>query len=315
MNRRHFLQLLGAGMAGTAMPLQALGDLDYWLNENDLIRLTLLHTNDTHSRLEPFPESDPKYGGKGGVAGRYALIEQIRRENKGEILLLDSGDIFQGTPYFNVFGGEPELKCMSMMGYDASTIGNHDLDNGIEGLNRMLPFATFPFVNCNYELSNTPLSGKVPKRLILKKNNLKIGITGVGVAFEGLVSPIHCKDAEYLDPVQSINREAEILKEDEKCDLVILLSHLGYEYKSKNISDLSMSGLINNVDIILGGHTHTFLETPTVALSKKGNTLLINQVGWAGLVLGRMDLIFERGKGWKGSRNSKIEISKKTIDN
>ena len=174
-NRREFLKYtIGAGAALYGFSLKASEEK---LFATGIEKLTILYTNDTHSRIEPFPANDPKYAGQGGFVKRAALIEKIRTEEKN-ILLLDAGDIFQGTPYFNYYHGEVEYKLMSMMGYDATTFGNHDFDLGCENILRQMPHANFSFLNCNYDFTDTPLHlhKKISAYKIFKKGNLKIGI-------------------------------------------------------------------------------------------------------------------------------------------
>ncbi|HMN90333.1 MAG TPA: metallophosphatase [Saprospiraceae bacterium] len=292
MNRRHFIQTLGSGMAlaGTgAFPLQALAA------EPEMLQLTILHTNDVHSRIEPFPMDGSRYQGMGGAARRAAMIKRIREEQQ-HVLLLDAGDIFQGTPYFNVYGGELEMKLMTRMGYDAATLGNHDFDAGIEGLEKQLPNASFPLINCNYDFSNTILNGKVKPYQIFKKEQIKIGVLGVGIELEGLVPQALYKETRYLDPIANANKYADILRRDEKCDFVICLSHLGYQYRDSKISDIVLARNSRNIDLIIGGHTHTFLDEPAVETNLEGRQVLINQVGWAGIMLGRLDVYFERNR-------------------
>ncbi len=292
MNRRHFIQTLGSGMAlvGTgAFPLQALAA------EPEILQLTILHTNDVHSRIEPFPMDGSRYQGMGGAARRAAMIKRIREEQQ-HVLLLDAGDIFQGTPYFNVYGGELEMKLMTRMGYDAATLGNHDFDAGIEGLEKQLPNASFPLINCNYDFSNTILNGKVKPYQIFKKEQIKIGVLGVGIELEGLVPQALYKETRYLDPLANANKYADILRRDEKCDFVICLSHLGYQYRDSKVSDIVLARNSRNIDLIIGGHTHTFLDAPTVETNLEGRQVLINQVGWAGIMLGRLDVYFERNR-------------------
>jgi 5'-nucleotidase len=292
MNRRHFIQTFGSGAllagAGT-LPLQALAA------EPDMIRLIVLHTNDVHSRIEPFPMDGSRLQGLGGVARRAALIRQIRQEQE-HVLLLDAGDIFQGTPYFNVYGGELEMKLMTEMGYDAATIGNHDFDAGIEGLEKQLPHARFPLLNCNYDFRNTVLKDKVQPYRIFKKDRLKIGVLGVGIELEGLVPKALYGETQYLNPIASANKTAAMLKNDERCDLVICLSHLGYKYSDDKVSDVVLAKNSRDIDLIIGGHTHTFLDAPLTETNLAGKQVLINQVGWAGVVLGRLDVLFERNR-------------------
>ena len=285
--------LLGAASAASSLPLWAQG-------AKQETRLTILHTNDVHSRIEPFPMDGSKYAGLGGVARRSALIQKIRGEEKN-VLLVDSGDMFQGTPYFNLFGGKLELELMSKLGYEAGTFGNHEFDNGISGLVKYLDKANFPFLTANYEFKGTLLEGKTQDYTIINKNGLRIGITGVGVDIEGLVDPMNYVGMKYLDPIPVVNRIAKMLKEDKKCDLVICLSHLGYDYKEdpKKASDLNLAAGTRNVDLILGGHTHTFLDKPTVVKNLDGQEVYVNQVGFAGIRLGRLDIVFNKKTGKK----------------
>lgn len=259
--------------------------------------LTILHTNDVHSYIDPFPKNHPKNPNMGGVARRAALIEQIRKENSN-VLLLDAGDIFQGTPYFNYFGGEIEFKLMSMMKYDLATIGNHDFDNGIDGLYNQLPNASFSFVNANYDLKNTILDGHIKPYKIFHKNGIKVGIFGLGVELEGLVDKRNYKEAVYNNPVEITQDMTRILKHEQKCDLVICLSHLGYQYKNDpdKISDTKLATLTKDIDLIIGGHTHTFLDKPTILKNTDGKDVIVNQVGCYGLNLGRIDFYFDNDK-------------------
>lgn len=257
-------------------------------------QLTILHTNDVHSYIDPFPPNHPKNPNMGGVARRAALIETIRKESPN-VLLLDAGDIFQGTPYFNYYGGELEFKLMSMMRYDLATIGNHDFDNSIDGLHKQLPNATFDFVSANYDFRNTILDGIVKPYKVFNKNGIKVGVFGLGVALEGLVDKKNSKETVYNDPVGISQDMARILKQEEHCDLVICLSHIGYKYKDEpnKICDVTLAGLTKDIDLIIGGHTHTFLDKPTVLKNAVGKDVLVNQVGCYGLNLGRVDFYLE----------------------
>ncbi|MBL4651352.1 MAG: metallophosphatase [Flavobacteriales bacterium] len=257
-------------------------------SHKEIIKLTVLHTNDMHSHIDPFPLNDPKYPGLGGIEKRAALINNIRSKEEN-ILLLDAGDVFQGTPYFNMYGGELEFKLMSKMGYDACTIGNHDFDNGLEGLKKMIPHANFPFINCNYDFSNTLLDRSVIPHKIFYKSGLKIGVFGIGVELEGLVDLKNYGETKYLDPLEISNEKAKYLKKVEKCHLVICLSHLGHSYRSRKISDLVLAEKSKNIDLIIGGHTHTFLDKPIEIKNQARKKILVTQVGWAGIRLGRID--------------------------
>ena len=260
----------------------------------DTKHLAVLHTNDVHSYIDPFPPTHPKNPNMGGVARRAALIETIRNENPN-VLLLDAGDIFQGTPYFNYYGGELEFKLMSMMKYDLATIGNHDFDNGIVGLYNQLPNASFEFVNANYDFKNTIMNGHVKPYKIIHKDGIKVGVFGIGVELEGLVDKKNSKETVYHDPVAISQDMARILKKEHKCDLVICLSHIGYQYKNEpdKICDVKLASLTKDIDLIIGGHTHTFLDKPTVLKNADGKDVLVNQVGCYGVNLGRIDFYFD----------------------
>jgi 5'-nucleotidase len=295
MNRRTFLKNTAA--AGAVAGIGSLGLMSF--SEEKRKHITILHTNDVHSHIEPFSPDHGEFPNQGGIARRYSLISEIRKENPNT-LLFDAGDIFQGTPYFNFYGGELEFKLMSKLGYDAATIGNHDFDNGIEGLYAQLPHAKFPFVIANYDFSNTILKSHTKPYKVFKKDGVKIGVFGIGIELKGLVSEKNYKETEYLDPVEITRETVRILKQEEKCDLVVCLSHLGYHYKHDKISDLKLASLTRDIDLIIGGHTHTFLDKPTVAKNMDGKNLLINQVGWAGLRLGRIDFYFDETGNTKG---------------
>jgi 5'-nucleotidase len=254
-------------------------------------RLTILHTNDTHSNIDPFPENHYKYPGKGGVARRFELIQQIRAEEEN-VLLLDAGDIFQGTPYFNKFGGVLEMKLMTALGYDAATMGNHDFDGGMDDFVKAQQFANFPFLCSNYEFKNTPINGHTQDYTIIQKGAIKVGVFGVGIELKGLVPDNKFGESTYLDPIEIANDKALELS-DQGCDLVICLSHLGYEYNKDKVSDRILARKTKNIHLIIGGHTHTFLDKPTEEKNLDDQTVIINQVGWAGINLGRIDFNFE----------------------
>lgn len=255
-------------------------------------KITILHTNDTHSNIEPFPDNHPKFAGKGGVVSRYRIIQKIREEEEN-VLLLDAGDIFQGTPYFNMFGGVLEIKAMSEMGYDAATMGNHDFDAGLDGFLKASKYANFPFLCANYDFGSTVLNNSTRPSMILEKGGLKIGVLGVGVELNGLVPPDKFGETKYLDPIECANKEADRLKK-EGCELIICLSHLGYSYESDKVSDLVLAAKTKNIHLIIGGHTHTFLEKPTEVKNLEGEIVLVNQVGWGGINLGRIDFTISK---------------------
>lgn len=307
-DRREFIKSVfgGIALAGlSSFPIELFA-------REDMIKLTILHTNDVHSRIDPFPANDPKYPNMGGVARRAALIKKIRGEEKN-VLLLDAGDIFQGTPYFNLYGGELEFKLMSEMGYDASTLGNHDFDNGIDGLVKQMPNMNFPFLNANYSFNDTLLQNKIQEYKIFHRGNLKIGVFGIGIELRGLVDPKLTGNILYNDPLVNANRISTLLKNEEKCDLVICLSHLGYKYNDKKVSDSVLAKESSSIDLIIGGHTHTFLDEPTHVINKDGKEVLIAQVGWAGIKLGRIDYYFDSKKRKKDLMLSTVKISENTI--
>lgn len=290
MKRRNFIQQTAATGA-----FVGLGGLSLSFAENNRKHITILHTNDVHSHIEPFGPEHPQNANMGGIARRATLVEQIRKENPNT-LLLDAGDIFQGTPFFNFYGGELEFKLMSKLKYDAATIGNHDFDNGIDGLYAQLPHADFQFISSNYDFSNTILDGHVLPHQTFVRDGVKIGVFGLGIQLKGLVSDHLFKETIYLDPVETAQDMTRILKEEKNCDLVICLSHLGYEYRSDKISDVQLAQATRDIDLIIGGHTHTFLEKPEVQINKAGKKVLINQVGCYGLYLGRIDFYLDSEK-------------------
>lgn len=289
MKRRDFIEktVAGTAMVGLGLSLSS-------FKTADVKHLTILHTNDVHSHIDPFPADDPRNANMGGIARRAALIETIRQENPN-VLLLDAGDIFQGTPYFNYYGGELEFKLMSMMKYDLSTIGNHDFDNGIPGLYAQMPHAKFDFISANYDFKNTLMDGLVKPYKVFMKNGIKVGVFGLGVKLDGLVDKKMYEETVYNDPVETSHEMVRILKQEQKCDLVVCLSHLGYEYKNDKgmICDLNLAALTQDIDLIIGGHTHTFLDKPTLVKNLVGKEVLVNQVGCYGINLGRIDFYFD----------------------
>ena len=289
-NRRHFIKQSGLGAIGLSLiPQLSFG-------KNSYTKLTILHTNDMHSHIHPFKSGRNK--GLGGMAQRAALIKQIRKQEE-HVLLLDAGDIFQGTPYFNFYGGELELKLMSEMKYDAVTLGNHDFDNGLEGLKEQLPHANFPFLIANYDFSDTILKNTFKPYKVFRKGDLKIGVFGIGIELEGLVPKKLYKNTVYKNPVSTANYYSNILKQKEKCDLVICLSHLGFKYKGEKISDIKFASQTRDIDLIIGGHTHTFLKKPVKQLNIDQKEVLINQVGWAGINIGKIDYHFSQNDSLK----------------
>ena len=305
MKRRAFIKQSAAGTT-----LAALGGLTMqsFASPIKTSKITILHTNDVHSHIEAFGPEDGRNANRGGVARRASLIESIRNENPNT-LLFDAGDIFQGTPYFNYYGGELEFKLMSKLKYDASTIGNHDFDNGIDGLFAQLPHAEFDFICSNYDFSNTIMDTHTKPYKVYKMDGIKIGVFGLGIELNGLVLKNLYKETEYLDPIEMAQEMTRVLKTNEKCDLIICLSHLGYDYKTNpdKISDLKLATATKDIDLIIGGHTHTFLSKPTVVKNLENKNMLVNQVGCYGINLGRIDFYFDSEKN-KTSEGSSIIV-------
>ncbi|WP_369995791.1 bifunctional UDP-sugar hydrolase/5'-nucleotidase [Winogradskyella sp.] len=302
MKRRQFIQQSTAATA--LLGFSGIGMQSF---ASKTKKITILHTNDVHSHIDPFGPDHERNANKGGVARRATLVNSIRNENPNT-LLLDAGDIFQGTPYFNYYGGELEFKLMSMLDYDLATIGNHDFDNGIDGLYAQLPHAKFEFVSANYDFSNTVMDTHVKPYKIFVKDGIKIGVFGLGVQLEGLVDKNMYKETVYHNPIEIAQDMSRILKEEQACDLVICLSHIGYHYKDhpERVSDLKLAKATKDIDLIIGGHTHTFLPKPTIEKNSIGKNVLINQVGAYGLYLGKVDFYFESGKAVKSDGASII---------
>ena len=294
MKRRQFIE---QSAAATALVTLGGFGLQSCTASTKTKKITILHTNDVHSHIDAFGPDDGRNANQGGVARRATLVESIRNENPNT-LLLDAGDIFQGTPYFNYYGGELEFKLMSKLKYDAATIGNHDFDNGIDGLYAQLPHAEFKFLSANYDFKNTIMDTHVKQYHVFVKDGIKVGVFGLGIKLDGLVNKNMYKETNYLDPIEIAQDMSRILKDEEQCDLIICLSHLGYHYKKSpdKISDLNLAKATKNIDLIIGGHTHTFLPKPTVAQNADGKNVLVNQVGCYGINLGRIDFYFDAEK-------------------
>ena len=286
MKRRYFLEkITSSTIFGLSIPFLSFDNINFHSK-----KITILHTNDVHSHIDPFPPNDPLNPNGGGVIARAKIINKFRKENPNT-LMFDAGDIFQGTPYFNFFGGEIELKLMSKLGYNASTLGNHEFDNGIKKLSESLKYANFSFINSNYNLKNTPLENKVKKYEIYNIDEIKVGVFGLGIALNGLVEKNLYNGLEYLDPIEITNDITYDLKKNHKCDIVICLSHLGFKYdqRKEEMCDLILAKKTKNIDLIIGGHTHTFMKKPVEVTNLVGEKVLINQVGCFGINIGKID--------------------------
>jgi len=294
MNRRRFLQDAGLAIAGlTVWP-----EISMAQGSSTGPSLTILHTNDVHSRLDPFPANAGNLAGMGGASRRAALINQVRSTEE-YVLLLDAGDMLQGTPYFNFFDGVPEFRTMDAMRYDAATLGNHDFDGGLGLLKRRLPEVGFAVLSANYSFSEPSLAGLIQPWKVFERGPLRIGVYGIGIQLEGLVPSALTEGTEYLDPVRTALETGALLRHDLGCHLVVCLSHLGHAYRDQRISDLQLASRIRDTDLIIGGHTHTLLDKPVIVPDMDGQPVRIAQVGWGGAWLGRIDIQFSRTLKWK----------------
>ena len=276
MNKKYFfLLILTVFMCGTV----AFGQKS----------IVILHTNDTHSRIEPVPESDRIAGNKGGVVRRINYIEQVRKENKN-VLLFDAGDFLQGTPYFNLFKGEVETEAMNLMRYDAVTLGNHEFDYGLEILEKVVSRAKFPIISSNYDFSGTPLNNLIKPYLILKKDGVKIGVIAINIQPRGLIASGNYEGMKFLPPERVANELALKLKTTDRCDMVICLSHLGYT------ADKRLVGQTRNIDIIIGGHSHTHMKTPDILKNIDNKNVMVFQTAGRGIYVGRIDVELEKMK-------------------
>src|SRR5689334_13079665 len=259
--------------------------------------ITILHTNDTHSQIDPLPAND-KNAGKGGIARRATLVKRIRKENPNT-LLIDAGDVLQGTPYFNFYRGEVEYKAMSAVGYDASTLGNHEFDNGVDALATALKFANFDIVSTNYDVKGTALEGRVKPYVVKTVGGIRVGLFGLGISPTALITPENFKGITYLDPVVAARNVVKTLREQERCALVVCMSHLGYPFKdrpSTNIDDPKLAAQVDGIDFIASGHSHLFMDKPVEQTQPCGAKTLIFQVGKSGINVGRVDFTFRTGK-------------------
>ena len=290
MLRRKFLKNSVYGSLALGSVLK-----NYSCDSGNFKKITILHTNDVHSHIEPFSKDHSEFPNRGGFERRSTILNSIRSKNPNT-LLLDAGDIFQGTPYFNFYNGELEFKLMSLLKYDAVTIGNHDFDNGITGLNEQMPNASFDFLISNYDFKNTVLDGKTSDYKIYTRSGIKIGVFGLGIELEGLVTKELYRETKYLDPIDIAQDVAKKLKNEEKCDLIICLSHLGYKYDNlpNRVCDYNLAKKTKDIDLIIGGHTHTFMNEPIILKNQISKDVLVNQVGCFGLFLGQIDFYFDQ---------------------
>lgn len=258
--------------------------------------ITILHTNDVHSQIDPLPAND-RNAGKGGVARRATLVKKIRAENPNT-LLMDAGDAFQGTPYFNFYKGEVEYKAMTMIGYDVGTLGNHDFDNGVDGLAAAMKFANFDFVSTNYDVRGTAIESRVKPYVVRELAGVRIGVFGLGISPEGLITPENFKGITYHDPVKVSRGAVQVLREKERCAMVLCASHLGYypNPRGNEVGDTQVAAQVDGIDFIASGHTHTFMDKPVITKTPSGGSTIIFQVGKSGIYLGRVDFTVKANK-------------------
>lgn len=283
-NRRSFLRMAGgAGALMVANPSMAFS------GKVKQTKITILHTNDLHSQIDAYDENHPKYPNMGGFARRAALVAQVR-DREEHVLLLDAGDLFQGSPYYNFFKGELEVKLMNQMQYDAVTLGNHEFDNGEAMLFEQFVKANHPVLCANYVFEKQGWRDLVQPFILKQYDDVTIGIMGLSINPKGLIADDNFKGIVYKDAIETANDLALQLKETEGCDFVIALTHLGID------SDTELAQASQHIDLIIGGHSHTFLKEPLLVPNKQGQDVLINQMGWAGVYLGRIDLFMTNGQ-------------------
>ena len=307
INRRTFLKSSIVGGAALTLPASALGLLSApaWsaisqplleVSARETL-ITILHTNDTHSQIDPLPDNDRLSPGKGGVARRATLVKRIRKENPNT-LLIDAGDQFQGTPYFNFFRGEVEYKAMSMIGYDAVTLGNHEFDNGVDALATAMKFANFEFVSANYDVRGTPLEPRVKPYIVRVLGGVRVGLFGLGISPQNLITPENFKGVKFVDPVKAAEETVRILRQKERCTLVVAMTHLGYfaNPREGEVGDTQVAEKVDGIDFIAGGHTHTFMKSPVLVKTPAGKNTIVFQVGKSGINVGRVDLKLRHGR-------------------
>lgn len=258
-------------------------------------QLVVLHTNDTHSCVMPLNKNlaDTALAGRGGFLRRMALIEDERAKTPA-LLLIDSGDFSQGSPYYNFYKGDVEVALMNRMGYDVATIGNHEFDFGLENMARIFRKAKFPIVCANYDFTGTPVEGLVKPYVIIKRNGLKIGVFGLSPQPEGLVDTAKFVGVRYLEPIGVAGSMATLLKEKKKCDVVICVSHLGWD--TSGVNDKRLVAATKDIDLVLGGHSHTYMKKAEIVENADGKDVMVDQNGKHGIWIGRIVMSLEKGK-------------------
>lgn len=256
--------------------------------------LEVLHTNDTHSCIMPLNPNlaDTAVAGRGGFLRRVAMIKEERAKNP-DLLLIDSGDFSQGSPFYTMFKGDVEVGLMNLMGYDAVTIGNHEFDFGLENMARIFKMAKFPVVCANYDFTGTCVEGLVKPYVIIKRNGLKIGLFGLSPQLEGLVDLSKCKGVTYLDPIEVGNRVAAELKHDKRCDVVICVSHLGW-LRPDEMGDQKLLASSKDIDLVLGGHSHSYFKALRYVNNADGKAVPVDQNGKNAMYVGKLTLSFDK---------------------
>lgn len=251
-------------------------------------QVVILHTNDTHSCIMPLSENlaDTTVAGRGGFLRRMALVQKERRDNPG-LLLIDSGDFSQGSPYYTLFKGDVEIGMMNMMEYDAATIGNHEFDFGLDNMARIFRTATFPIVCSNYDFTGTPVEGLVKEYTVITRDGMRIGMFGLSPDMKGLIDENKCQGVAFLDPIETAKRMSTLLRKKEKCDVVICISHLGWDMDGE-CDDAMLATATQGIDIILGGHSHTNMEKAQTMKAADGKTVTIDQNGKSGIWIGKL---------------------------
>ena len=256
-------------------------------------QLVVLHTNDVHSCIMPLNENldNKDLAGRGGFVRRVNMIKEQRALHP-DLLFFDSGDFSQGSGYYTLFKGDVEVGLMNQMGYDAATIGNHEFDFGLDNMARIFSKANFPIVCSNYDFTGTPCEGLVKDYITINRNGLKIGVFGLGAPLKGLVANPNCEGVKFLDPAETAKKYIKLLRKQEKCDVVICLSHLGWEIS--DYPDQQFIREIDGCDLVLGGHTHTYMPTLEYAPDKTGKMIPDDQNGKHGVFIGKLVLTFQK---------------------
>ena len=292
MKKNHIYNKV-AGMVMVFLPIYLLAFLPFTADAKKQKQLVILHTNDTHSCIMPLNENldNKDLAGRGGFLRRINMIKEQRQQHP-DLLLFDSGDFSQGSGYYTLFKGEVEIGLMNQMGYDAATIGNHEFDFGMDNMAKLFRQANFPIVCSNYDVTGTVLEGLVKPYITLKRNGVKIGVFALAPPMKGLVFDGNCEGITFLDPAETAQKYIDLLRKQEKCDLVICISHLGW-----NVSvypDEKFLSQTEGCDLVLGGHTHTYMPSLEYAPDKNGKLIPVDQNGKHAVFVGKLVLSLEK---------------------